>query len=141
MTIHHIDALVRQANPVPDPTVLDSVELSGSLLEHRSQDMDTHVKPDTVQGPRWPRRLLVGAAAAVIVVVALVGTLAVTQVSDEQPVGEPEQPAVNTENQRRPLNLLWSIPENAEATWQGPGGQSLPTCLTENSSSSQPIGQ
>jgi hypothetical protein len=66
MTFDHIDRLVRQANPVPDPAALDPVASPVLLLDdHRRTDMQTY---EDVTHPRLDkaparRGLLVAAIA------------------------------------------------------------------------------
>ena len=86
MTIHPIDRLVRQANPVPDHTALEPAELSELLkLEQWRETVDTQLDQDTQEEPRKPSRLLIGAAAAVVAI-ALIGAVAFAVSSDDQPV-------------------------------------------------------
>ena len=91
MTIHPIDRLVRQANPVPDHTALEPAELSDLLeLEQWRETVDTQLDQDTQEEQRKPSRLLIGAAAAVVAV-ALVGAVAFAVSSDDQPVAWSEE--------------------------------------------------
>ena len=86
MTIHPIDRLVRQANPVPDHRALEPAELSDLLeLEQWRETVDTQLDQDTQEEPRKPRGLLIGIAAAVMTI-ALIGAVAVAVNSGDQPV-------------------------------------------------------
>ncbi|MFP3883559.1 MAG: hypothetical protein ACLFWH_14760 [Actinomycetota bacterium] len=71
MTIEQIDRLVRRANPVPDSSVLEPIEINDLLsIEERSQSMDTRVEVEKIEEPGPPRRgPMIALAAALIVVV------------------------------------------------------------------------
>lgn len=73
MTLDQIDQMVRQANPVPDLTVLEPVDASVLVFDQqRRTDMQTHDRIEVDQGPKESGRgFLVGIAAAVVVVVGV----------------------------------------------------------------------
>ncbi len=89
MTHDQIDRMVRKANPLPDPTALEPVEVPvlATPLERRTE-MQIDDKPGTEVQPdrnRWSGPLIGIAAAAVILVAGLV--LFLTR--DNTPVAEP----------------------------------------------------
>ena len=55
MTLDQIDQMVRQANPVPDLTVLEPVDASVLMLDQqRRTEMQTHDRVEVDQVPRGP---------------------------------------------------------------------------------------
>lgn len=82
MTHDVIDRLVRPANPVPDPKMLEAVEVSALQTYRREEMLEQQVEVDRVDETRG-RGLLVGIAAAVVVLA--IGGLALVQVT-----GDPE---------------------------------------------------
>lgn len=75
MTIHPIDRLVREANPVPDPTNLEHVALTAlQAMEQWREEMDTQVQTETHREPNRARRVAVAIAAAAVVLGLLGGT-------------------------------------------------------------------
>ncbi|HKY48107.1 MAG TPA: hypothetical protein VJQ79_09040, partial [Acidimicrobiia bacterium] len=73
MTLDQIDQMVRQANPVPDLTVLEPVDASVLVLnQQRRTDMQTHDRVEVDQDQDQSKRgLLVGIAAAAAIVVGV----------------------------------------------------------------------
>lgn len=73
MTLDQIDQMVRQANPVPDLTVLEPVDASVLVFDQRRRtEMQTHERVEVDQERQEPgRRLLIGIAAAVAIVVGV----------------------------------------------------------------------
>ena len=89
MSIDNAFARLRDANPVPESARLrDQSQDLGVLLttiEQWRQDVDTQVERDPTQKTSQGRRLLIGLAAAAVVL-ALVGAVAVAVTSGDQPV-------------------------------------------------------
>ncbi|MGQ0850031.1 MAG: hypothetical protein ACT4OP_13160 [Actinomycetota bacterium] len=87
MTHDQIDRMVRQANPVPDPTLLETVDVSVLVFdEQRRTEMQSDQPIKTAQGEEKPRRgPLVGIAAAVALVI---GALILLQSRDDAPVAD-----------------------------------------------------
>jgi hypothetical protein len=73
MTLDQIDQMVRQANPVPDLTVLEPVDASVLVFDQqRRMEMQTHDRVEVDQEPEKSRRgLLVGIAAAAVIVIGV----------------------------------------------------------------------
>ena len=73
MTLDQIDQMVRQANPVPDLTVLEPVDASVLVFDQqRRTEMQTHDRVEVDQEKEKSRPgFLVGIAAAVVVVVGV----------------------------------------------------------------------
>ena len=73
MTLDQIDLMVRQANPVPDLTVLEPADASVPALDQqRRTEMQTHNRVEVDHEQEKPRRsFLVGIAAVVVVVVGV----------------------------------------------------------------------
>lgn len=82
MTIEEIDQLVRQANPVPDLSVLEPIETDDLLSsEERRHSMDTRVEVEKTEEPRQRRRgPMIALAAALTVMFAGVLTVLVDSV-------------------------------------------------------------
>ena len=73
MTPDQIDKLLRHANPVPDPTVLEPVDASDLLADRRRVEMETEERVEVEGETETSRRgLILGIAAAVI---AIIGAL------------------------------------------------------------------
>lgn len=87
MKIEEIDRLVRQANPVPDLSVLEPIEMDDLLSgEERRHSMDTRVEVEKTEKPEQPRRgPMIAWAAALMVVFA--GVLTVLTDSEEGVAG------------------------------------------------------
>jgi hypothetical protein len=86
MTHDQIDRLVRQANPVPDPSALEPVDTSVLLDEQRRTEMSTDDRIQVEQQPERPRRgVLVGIAAVIAIVI---GALVIFQLTDQAPVAD-----------------------------------------------------
>lgn len=87
MTPDTIDRLVRQANPVPDPRVLEPVETSVLVLDkQRRTQMQTHDRIEVEQERkpiRWGPLLGIAAAAAVVI-----GAVLVLRPGRDAPVAE-----------------------------------------------------
>lgn len=82
MTYEVIDRLVRPANPVPDPRMLEPVDVS--VLQHeRREEMQTEepIQVDSVEESSR-RGWLIGAAAAFVVVISAVVLLQMTDDSE-----------------------------------------------------------
>lgn len=92
MSYDVIDRLVRPANPVPDPRMLEPVEISVPHVRRRDE-MDTRVDIDQVEETK-SRGPWVGIAAAVVL---LVGALALFLMTDDSDVAAPATP-VETAN-------------------------------------------
>jgi hypothetical protein len=73
MTLDQIDQMVRQANPVPDLTVLEPVDASVLVFDQqRRTEMQTHDRVEVDQEKEKSRPgFLVGIAAAVVIVVGV----------------------------------------------------------------------
>ena len=90
--IDHVDRIVRQANPVPDPRVLDRVDPSLLLVDdHRRTDMKTYddiadARFDNASRRRGLLPAAVATAAAIIVVTVLLTVLAMRL---QRPTPEP----------------------------------------------------
>jgi hypothetical protein len=95
MTHDVIDRLVRPANPVPDPKMLEAVEASTLEMQRREEmqgqqvDVGGHVDETRSRGP------LVGIAAAVVVLV--IGGLALIQLTDDSDVAAGTPTEIATE--------------------------------------------
>jgi hypothetical protein len=84
MSYDVIDRLVRPANPVPDPRMLEPVDTS-ALHVQRSEEMQTQqVEVDQVPEKKG-RGILIGIAAAVVLVV---GGLVLFQMTDQEEVAQ-----------------------------------------------------
>jgi hypothetical protein len=85
MTLDQIDQMVRQANPVPDLTVLEPVDASVLVFDQqRRMEMQTHDRVEVEQEQEKSRRgFLVGIAAIAAIVV---GVLVFLRPSDGSPV-------------------------------------------------------
>ena len=72
--LDQIDRMVRQANPVPDVTVLEPFEASVPVLDQQRRTvMQTHDRVDVDLEPEKPRRnLAIGIAAAIVVAIGVV---------------------------------------------------------------------
>jgi hypothetical protein len=94
MTLDAIDRMVRQANPVPDPTVLEPTDLDVGSVRLDDDDLDgaelVVIHTRRAAGQRSPRRHWLVAAAAVLAVV--VGAVLVRVVTDDAPTQEPTNP-------------------------------------------------
>jgi hypothetical protein len=103
MMIEQIDRMVREANPVPNPSALGSVDVSNlPVTQQRSGDMQTRERKKADSKPGRPsRRILVGAAA---VVVLLIGALVFFQNRGEAPVAD-DTPVVTTLPEAAPAPL------------------------------------
>ncbi|HUP15778.1 MAG TPA: hypothetical protein VM848_06990 [Acidimicrobiia bacterium] len=88
MTLDQIDQMVRQANPVPDLTVLEPVDASVLVIDQqRRTEMQTHNRVEVDQEQEKPRLgLLVGMAAAAAIVI---GALVLLQPGDFAVAGDP----------------------------------------------------
>jgi hypothetical protein len=73
MTLDQIDQMVRQANPVPDLTVLEPVDASVLVFDQqRRTEMQTHDRVEVDQEKeKSSRGFLVGIAAVVVIVVGV----------------------------------------------------------------------
>ncbi len=81
MTIDQIHEMVRGANPVPDPDVLEPIEMPFLPDRERSGEMSTKkidVETPEPQRPRVRRGLLIGAATLALVVIVGVALAFVT---------------------------------------------------------------
>ena len=102
MTHDQIDRMVRKANPLPDPTALESVDVPvlTTPLERRTE-MQIDDRPTEVEANRnrWSGPLIGIAAAAVILVAGLVFFLT----RDNTPVAEPAPNAIPISDMDEPL--------------------------------------
>ena len=140
MTIDEVDRLVRHANPVPDPTMLDAVELDAGVGAFDDVVLDGAevVLIDTKRTPEERarrRRGLVVAAAVVAALVLVAASFVVRVVTDDDAQTEvPTDPGPNPTtapaptggaDELPPPGATPSTPERGElvasiATW-GPG--------------------
>ena len=110
MTLDRIDRLVREANPVPDPAALESLDASVLPLDHaRRTEMHTleHTPPAAVTTP--PRRrvlIAVAVAAALVVVLALVAVESNDAADDRSKVAGPA--AVSSVQPARGFMRAWA---------------------------------
>ncbi|HSL26333.1 MAG TPA: hypothetical protein VLA54_08640 [Acidimicrobiia bacterium] len=89
MTSDQIDRMVRQANPVPDPTVLEAVDVS-ALMFHEQRRTEVQLMMAD-QGEEKPQPgLLIGIAAGAIV---LAGVLVVFVTRHDAPVADQQPPS------------------------------------------------
>jgi hypothetical protein len=71
MTLDQIELMVRQANPVPDVSMLEHVDAPVLLDQHRRMDMETMDRTTAEERPSKPGRgLWLGVAAAIVIAVA-----------------------------------------------------------------------
>ena len=102
MTHDQIDRMVRKANPLPDPTALEPVEVPvlATPLERR-MEMQIDDRPTEVQADRNRRRgPIVGIAAAAVILVA---GLILFLTRDNTPVAEPAPNATELTGDGQPL--------------------------------------
>ena len=94
MTLDQIDRMVRQANPVPDLTVLEPVEASVLVLDQqRRTEMQTHDRVEVDHEPEKPRfSPAIGIAAAAAIVL---GVLTLLRPVGVAPVAEQPTAAVD----------------------------------------------
>lgn len=98
MTHDQIDRMIRQANPVPDPTALETVDVAVLALEkQRRTEMQTDQPLVVDQGKEKPKRgVLIGIAAAVGVLIGLVLVLPPTdplRPTDSPPLADDQTPS------------------------------------------------
>ena len=84
MTYDVIDRLVRPANPVPDPKLLEAVDVSPIVGRRREEMQGQHVEVGGHVDETRGRGPLVGIAAALVVLV--IGGLALFQLTDDSDV-------------------------------------------------------
>jgi hypothetical protein len=96
MTHDVIDRLVRPANPVPDPKMLEAVEVSTPDVQRREEMQGQQVEVGLDRAvERRGRGPLVGIAAAVVVLV--IGGLALIQLTDDSDVAAATPVEIATE--------------------------------------------
>jgi len=100
MTHDQIRQLVRRINPVPDPSVLESVEVSVPVLERRTEmQVDERPLAEERGDSRW-RGPLIGIAAAVAV---LLGGGIFLMTNDDMPVATPAPNATELPREFQPI--------------------------------------
>ena len=138
MTHDLIDRIVRQANPVPDMTVLESAPASVLELDRRTEvQTQVETEPETTK----PRRNVVLAIAAIAVVV-IGGLLFLRPLTNQTVVNQPDDPVITTPTSAPPPTTSQpqgAAPQELEGVWlRDEGNQGVTRLVLRGNSYSFP---